>query len=102
MLKKAKTKLNIIRVFFIISYNVLQICDGQDFYHKCLYGAQNFRLPLNCLRSTKPRLLQMCCYAQLYSLIPLSMYGLALNGFIGISSTSIALIFESGIPAICL
>jgi len=67
MLKKAKTKLNIIRVFFIISYNVLQICDGQDFYHKCLCGAQNFRLPLNCLRSTKPRLLQMCCYVLPFS-----------------------------------
>ena len=45
-----------------IGTNVLQICDGRDFYHKCLCGAQNFRLPLNCLRSTKPRLLQMCCY----------------------------------------
>ena len=45
-----------------IGYNGLQICDGRDFYHKCLCGAQNFRLPLNCLRSKKPRLLQMCCY----------------------------------------
>ena len=44
-----------------VTHNVLQICDGRDFYHKCWCGALNFRLAQNCLRSTKPRLLQMCC-----------------------------------------
>jgi hypothetical protein len=45
-----------------VADNVLQIGDGRDFYHKCLCGAQNFRLPQNCQAETKPRLLPMCCY----------------------------------------
>ena len=48
--------------------DVLQLPEGRDFYRKCLCGAQNFRLPLNCLRSTKPRVLQMCCYSQFFYL----------------------------------
>ena len=46
-----------------MSHNVLQICDGRDFYHKCSCGAQN------CLRSTKPLLLQMCCHAFVLSFL---------------------------------
>lgn len=50
----------------LIAFNVWQICDGRDFQHKCSFGELNFLLPQNCLRSTKPRLLQMCCYAFVY------------------------------------
>lgn len=58
------SKLVICTIFFTIGGNVWQICDGRALQHKCLCGAQNCLLPQNCLRSMKPRLLQMCCYSQ--------------------------------------
>jgi hypothetical protein len=48
---------------FTMTANVLALPEGRDFYHKTSFGELNFRLPQNCLRSTKPRLLGRCCYA---------------------------------------